>query len=46
MYKKFNDWLKDVRHQVGKELTAESLKYIKSSFYSLVYEHVYPQKVR
>ena len=46
MYRKFNDWLKDVRHQVGKELTSESLKYIKSSFYSLVYEHVYPQKVR
>lgn len=44
IYNKFNDWLKDIRHQTNYELNSESNKHIKSSFYSLVYEHLYSKK--
>jgi len=44
IYNKFNDWVKDIKHQTNYELNSESNKHIKSSFYSLVYEHLYSKR--
>ena len=45
IYNRYNEWLKDIKHESDFDFNAESIKYIKSSFYSLVYEHLRSQKV-
>jgi hypothetical protein len=40
IFNKFNNWSQELKLHAKNELTMEDMKYIKSSFYSLVYEYL------